>query len=186
MSRPLTIDLPDWAIPLEDPARRFSGDVEKMRFVIDLARLNVERDSNGPFGAAVFSRSKLIAIGVNSVLRLGNSVLHAELMAIMRAQRAVGSYTLNRPEQEACELFTSCEPCAMCLGGVLWSGVRRLVCAAAADDARAIGFDEGPVFPASYAYLERAGIEVTRGLLADEAAEVIRRYRREGGLIYNG
>jgi tRNA(Arg) A34 adenosine deaminase TadA len=74
----------------------------------------------------------------------------------------------------------------MCLGGILWSGVRRLVCAAPAANARAIGFDEGPVTEASYAYLEKAGIEVLRGVLAEDAEAVIRRYAELGGTIYNG
>ena len=60
------------------------------------------------------------------------------------------------------ELVSSCEPCAMCLGATLWSGVRRLVTGATKADAEAIGYDEGPVFPESYAHLERRGIEVVR------------------------
>jgi tRNA(Arg) A34 adenosine deaminase TadA len=73
----------------------------------------------------------------------------------------------------------------MCLGGILWSGIQRLVCGASAAAARAIGFDEGPVNPDSYRHLEQAGIEVRCGVLADEAAGVIRLYRQRGGTIYN-
>lgn len=184
----LPLDLPDWAAPLEDPARCFRDDAEKMRFVIDLARSNVEAGSGGPFGAAIFSRDegRVLAIGVNSVLRLKSSVLHAEMLAILRAQRGLGWHTLHRPGQPEYELFASCEPCAMCLGGILWSGLRHLVCAAPAASARAVGFDEGPVTEASYTYLRRAGIEVVRGLLAGEASAVIRRYAELGGPLYNG
>jgi len=184
----LAIDLPDWAIPLEDRSLLIAGTEDRMRFVIELARLNVEHGSGGPFGAAVFTlgEGRLVAIGVNSVVRLGNSVMHAEMMAIMRAERIIASYTLNPAGGDGHELVTSCEPCAMCLGGILWSGLRRLVCGAGADDARGIGFDEGPVFPDSYRHLARAGAEIVRGVLADEAAAVIRRYRASGGPIYNG
>lgn len=156
-----------------------------MRFTIELARQNVEHGSGGPFAAALFSQGegRLIAIGLNSVVRLNSSVLHAEMMAIMRAQRHAGSYTL-RPANLA--LYSSCEPCAMCLGGLLWSGIRRLVCAAPADAARRAGFDEGPVFAESYRHLEGAGIEVRRGLLAGEAEAAIQRYLDIGGVIYNG
>jgi tRNA(Arg) A34 adenosine deaminase TadA len=185
---PLAIDLPDWALPLEDATRRISAVEDRMRFVIGLARSNVDQGSGGPFGAAVFTmdEGRLVAIGVNSVMRLGNSVMHAEMMAIMRAERAIGSFTLNPAGGAGHELVTSCEPCAMCLGGALWSGIRRLVCGAGADAARGIGFDEGPVFPDSYRHLARAGTEVVRNVLADEAAAVIRRYRASGGPIYNG
>lgn len=181
----LPIGLPGWAVAYDDPAAHVTGDEARLRLAIELARLNVEHGTGGPFGAAIFEQAsgRLVAIGVNSVLRLGSSVMHAEMMAIMRAQKALASHTLREP---AHVLYASCEPCAMCLGGILWSGVRRLVCGAPAQAARAIGFDEGPVHPDSYRYLEQAGIEVRRGLLADEAAAVIRRYREGGGVIYNG
>jgi tRNA(Arg) A34 adenosine deaminase TadA len=128
----------------------------------------------------------LVAIGVNSVTRLCNSVLHAEVMAIMLAQRRVGSFTLDGRDHAAHALVTSCEPCAMCLGATLWSGARRLVCGATREDATALGFDEGPVFPESYAYLESRGIAVARGVLREQAAAVLELYRRSGGPIYNG
>lgn len=181
----LPITLPDWAADCDNPATTIPDDEARMRFVIDLARRNVEHGTGGPFGAAIFSlaEGRLLAIGVNSVLRLQSSVMHAEMLAIMRAQQAIGSYTLKQPGHA---LYTSCEPCAMCLGGILWSGVQRLVCAAPAAAAQAIGFDEGPVFPESYRHLERAGIAVTCGLLADHASAVIQLYRDRNGAIYNG
>jgi tRNA(Arg) A34 adenosine deaminase TadA len=74
----------------------------------------------------------------------------------------------------------------MCLGATLWSGVTRLVFGASRDDATALEFDEGPVFPESYAYLESRGIEVVRGVMRKEAAAVLELYRRQGGPIYNG
>jgi tRNA(Arg) A34 adenosine deaminase TadA len=73
----------------------------------------------------------------------------------------------------------------MCLGATLWSGVRGLVCGAAKEDATAVGFDEGPVFAESWAYLERRGVRIARGVLRDEAAAVLERYRAAGGVIYN-
>ncbi len=187
MTFSLCIDLPDWARSMEDSTRCFTDDTKKMRFAIDLARRNVDAGSGGPFGAAIFERAtgRLISLGVNSVIRLQSSVLHAEMLAIMRAQQGLGSYTLHRPGQSEYELFSSCEPCAMCLGGILWSGVRRMVCGAPAASARAIGFDEGPVYPESYGYLENSGIEVVRGLLADEAHTIIVDYRDRDGPIYN-
>ena len=83
-------------------------------------------------------------------------------------------------------LVTSCDPCAMCLGAALWSGVGRIVCGADRDDAAAIGFEEGPVFPESWRFLAARGRTVTRGLLRDEARAVLDLYRTAGGTIYNG
>ena len=84
------------------------------------------------------------------------------------------------------ELATSCEPCAMCLGATLWSGVKRLLCGATRDDALRINFDEGPVFPQSYAYLRDRGIEVVRQVAREEARAVLELYRETSGVIYNG
>jgi tRNA(Arg) A34 adenosine deaminase TadA len=74
----------------------------------------------------------------------------------------------------------------MCLGAVLWSGVRRVLCGASRDDATRLGFDEGPVFPESYRYLHDRGITIIRRVLHLEARAVLESYRERGGTIYNG
>jgi tRNA(Arg) A34 adenosine deaminase TadA len=83
-------------------------------------------------------------------------------------------------------LYTSCEPCAMCLGATLWSGVTRVVWSATREDANRISFDEGPVFAESYAYLRARGLEFEGGVLRDEGREALQLYRQQGGIIYNG
>ncbi len=158
-----------------------------MKLAIAVSRTNVERGTGGPFGAAIFERrsGRVVAVGMNSVVRYNSCVLHAEIMAFTMAQR-VGSFMLNSPNLPAQEMDTSCEPCAMCLGATLWSGVQRLVCGAARDDAAILSFEEGPVFPESYQYLEQRGIKVVRNVLRDEARAVLEIYRQQSGKIYNG
>jgi tRNA(Arg) A34 adenosine deaminase TadA len=182
------IDLPSWIEDVVDWERRYPNDVERMRLAITLSRENVQRRTGGPFGAAIFQRDTgaLVSVGVNSVVRLSNCTLHAEMVAFMLAQQRVGSFTLAAPGMPAHELVTSCEPCAMCLGATLWSGVHRVVYGAAREDASRLNFEEGPVFPESYAYLEERGLAIARNVLRDEAREVLEMYRRQGGLIYNG
>ena len=182
------VDLPAWAAAFEPVGQTFAGDSERMQLAIDLARENVTRQTGGPFGAAIFEgdTGKLVAIGVNSVVRLNNCALHAEMVAFMRAQAALRSYSLGLPGMPSHDLFTSCEPCAMCLGAVLWSGVRRVVFAARRDDALRLSFDEGPVFPESFAYLRRRGIRIEGGPLREAARQVMEHYRSAGGAIYNG
>ncbi len=181
----LSLPLPEWACTSVGNSGIFAGDAEKMAFAIGLARSNVVQGTGGPFGAAIFNREsgELVSAGVNLVVAAMNSVLHAEMVAIMAAEAELGTYTLAT--RGRFELFSSCEPCAMCLGGILWSGVERLVCAAAADDARAIGFDEGPVYPGSYRYLEERGIEIERGFMREEGRSVLELYRERGGILYN-
>ena len=182
------IEYPDWVDSVVDWQRTYRGDEERMRVAIAVARANVERSTGGPFGAAVFeSRSgKLVAVGMNAVVRLNNCLLHGETMAFMMAQQRVGSFTLSAPYLPEHELHTSCEPCAMCLGATLWSGVRRVVYGAGREDAAKLNFEEGPVFPESYHYLEDRGISIARNVLRDEARAVLELYREKSGTIYNG
>jgi tRNA(Arg) A34 adenosine deaminase TadA len=182
------ISLPSWVREYVDWNRCYTTDEERMRLAIDLARQNVVRRTGGPFGSAIFRSDDgaLIGVGTNSVIRLNNSTLHAEMVAFMMAQASLGTYSLGADGLPAHELYTSCEPCAMCLGGVLWSGVRRLVCAATREDANRLSFDEGPVFPESYTYLAERGVEVTREMCREEANEVFALYLARGGAIYNG
>jgi len=181
------VDLPRWIDDVVDWGRTYTTDVDRMRLAIALSRENVQRRTGGPFGAAIFARDSgaLVSVGVNSVVRLSNCTLHAEMVAFMLAQHRVGSFTLAAPGLPAHELVTSCEPCAMCLGAALWSGVRRIVCGAAREDATRLRFEEGPVFPQSYVYLEERGIEIVRNVLRAEARDVLERYRARGGPIYN-
>lgn len=159
-----------------------------MALVIALARDNVNRKTGGPFAAAVFEREsgRLVAAGVNLVTTAGLSIAHAEIVALMGAQRAIGDYHLGRPGRPALELVTSTAPCAMCLGAIPWSGVHALVCGARDEDARAIGFDEGHK-PADWrANLASRGILLTEDVGREAAAAVLREYRDAGGEIYNG
>ena len=184
----VTLGLPGWVEELlADEDRAYPTVEERMDLAVSLARENVRRGTGGPFGAAVFERAtgRLLAPGVNLVVGSGCSVFHAEMVAIMVAQKRLGNFDLGDPESPAHELVTSTEPCAMCLGAVPWSGVRGLVCGARDEDARAVGFDEGAKMDLWVPALERRGIGVTRDVLRDEAAAVLREYAASGGEIYN-
>ncbi len=180
--------LPDWVDAVVDWGRPLESEEARMRLAIRLARENVERGTGGPFGAVVAEREtgRLLSVGVNSVVRLHNCTLHAEMVAFMLAQARLGTFSCGAPGLPAYELATSCDPCAMCLGATLWSGVRHVRCGATRDDAMLLRFDEGPVFASSWAYLRRRGIDVRHGVLRDEAVAVFDLYRDRGGAVYNG
>jgi tRNA(Arg) A34 adenosine deaminase TadA len=183
----VVVEYPDWVARVVDWARPLASIPERMRLAVRLAQENVDRETGGPFGAIIVEREsgRLVSVGMNSVVRLANCTLHGEMVAFMMAQQRLRSYTLGAPGMPEHELVTSCEPCAMCLGAALWSGVRSIVCGAGRDDATRLQFEEGPVFPQSYKYLEERGIAITRGVLRDEARGVLERYRARGGKIYN-
>ena len=100
-----------------------------MRFVLKLTLQNIEKKTGGPFGAAVFESEsgQLVSVGVNVVLKQGCSAAHAEMMAIMLAQQELGTHDLGITELPEFQLVTSGKMCAMCLGSVVWSGVREVL-----------------------------------------------------------
>jgi len=183
----VSIQLPEWVGHFlgEDPV--ICPTVEdRMRFVIRLARLNVEQQTGGPFGAGVFdSAGRLVAPGVNIVLSSNCSILHAEIVAITVAQKILGRYDIGDGGRAHYDLVASTEPCAMCFGAVPWAGVCRLVCGARDEDARRIGFDEGPKLRDWAQALESRSIHVIRDVLRKEAISVLQYYEEIGGPIYN-
>ena len=178
--------LPDWVERLAVPGTVYDTDEARMELAIALAWENV-RQGGGPFGAAVFHApsGRLVAAGVNVVVPARSSLAHAEVMAIAGAQRAYDTHDLGAPTLPRLLLACSAEPCVMCQGAVIWSGVRALECGARGEDVELAGFDEGPKHVGWDAELGRRGIAVTRDLLRAQAAEVLREYADEGRHVYN-
>jgi hypothetical protein len=106
-------------------------------------------------------------------------------LAIALAQKKLGRYDIGDEGRSHYTLVASTEPCAMCFGALPWSGVTRLVCGARDEDARKIGFDEGPKLPDWQEALQQRGIRVTRDVLRLEAVAVLELYTDRGGPIYN-
>ena len=184
----VVLQLPDWIENVLSDSQQVCPNVEeRMRLVVKLAQLNIEHETGGPFSAGIFeSKSgRLISAGVNLVESANCSIAHAEMVAIAVAQRVIGSYDLGSRKNIAYQLVTSTEPCAMCLGAIPWSGVRSVVCGARDEDARAIGFDEGPKPDNWIKSLEDRGIRVRRDVLREQAKGVLLEYSERGGLIYN-
>lgn len=182
----LLIELPPWVDGFVDWQRQYPRIEDRMALVIALGHEQVRRATGGPFAAAVFERDSgiLVAVGVNLAVLSHNCALHAEVVALMMAGAALHSHSLGGDGMPPHELVSSCEPCAMCLGATLWSGVARLVTGATKADAESIGYDEGPVFPESYAHLERKGVTVVRDVLRSEAKALFTAYQAAGGVIY--
>jgi tRNA(Arg) A34 adenosine deaminase TadA len=177
----ITLEIPAW---VDEVVAGFSAplvdDDARMALTVRLSRENVAR-GGGPFGGTVFAEDRLLSAGVNLVLGTGFSIAHAEIVALMRAQAALGQSSLNPPPLT---LFASTEPCCQCFGALVWAGVKRLVCGATTADAEAVGFDEGPKPPAWSDVLEQRGIVVSLGLRRADAQAVLAEYVARGGPIY--
>ncbi len=174
----INLSLPPWVEDFVEKleGRDFSDVEERMHVAIELAKWNQEQGTGGPFGAAVFNLDsfELVAPGVNVVVASHCSLAHAEMMALSLAQKKRETYDLGGVAMPKMELVTSTEPCAMCMGATVWSGVRRLVCGARDSDARKVGFDEGPK-PVRWP-----------GQLRNEPAQVLCDQADQEGMIYNG
>lgn len=183
----ITFDLPSWVAEQCETYQSATDPEVQMHFVVNAASRNVAEESGGPFAAAIFQSDtgELVSLGVNLVNTGGMSILHAEMVAIAVAQRKLGVYDLGGVGLSRHQLVTSTEPCAMCFGAIPWSGVVRVVTGARAEDAQAIGFDEGPK-PADWiAGLTARGIEVATEVRREEARQVLQGYLKRGGSIYN-
>ncbi|NBD38466.1 MAG: nucleoside deaminase [Verrucomicrobia bacterium] len=183
----VTLDQPHW-LHAEELGKQppLLDEAGQMRRVLELTRRNIEEKTGGPFGAAVFDRDsgQLISAAVNRVQPLHNSTAHAEMIALMLAQKRMGSARLDE-KGKACVLVTSAQPCSMCFGALPWAGIRRLVIGARREEVESIaGFDEGPMPEKWPEALRARGIEVRQDVLREEAVEALRLYAESGGDPY--
>lgn len=108
-----------------------------MREAIALAKRGMEQNQGGPFGAVIVQSGKIIGRGHNQVTSRNDPTAHAEVVAIREACQYLGRFQLSD-----CEIYTSCEPCPMCLGAIYWARISRIIYACDREDAAAIDFDD--------------------------------------------
>jgi tRNA(Arg) A34 adenosine deaminase TadA len=112
-----------------------------MQIAVDLARQGMENGDGGPFGSIVVKGEEIIGRGWNQVLLLNDPTAHAEVIAIRDACKKLQSFQL-----QDCEIYTSCEPCPMCLGAIYWARPKRVYFANTKEDAAAIDFDDSFIY----------------------------------------
>jgi guanine deaminase len=117
-----------------------TDDMEFMRLAIRLSLESVER-GGGPFGAVVVKNGEVVATGSNSVTQHNDPTAHAEIIAIREAARKLNTYDLS-----GCTIYSSCEPCPMCLGAIYWAHFDKLFYANTKTDAQNIGFDDSFIY----------------------------------------
>lgn len=171
------IVLPDWLSVWPLP-KAPASDEECMRLAIAIARENVARRQGGPFGAVLRSDidGRIISVGVNLVPVTGKALMHGEIVAFLMAGKELAPNVAT--------LFSSSEPCIMCLGASHWASVARIVSGALRSDAEAIGFNEGDGCEELEAQMTGRGVRFDAGLLREDALDVFRLYAEGGGPIY--
>ncbi len=112
-----------------------------MRRAIELSVENAKSGRGGPFGCVIVRDGKIIAEGANRVTSANDPTAHAEVVAIREACKVLGSFQLD-----GCEIYTSCEPCPMCMGAIYWARPARVFYACTHTDAAAFGFDDSFIY----------------------------------------
>lgn len=133
-----------------------------MRLAIKLAKHSIE-NGGGPFGAVIVKDGKIIAEGANSVTLDNDPTAHAEVSVIRKACATLGTFNLS-----GCEIYSSCEPCPMCLSAIYWSHIDRIYYGCDKQDAKDIGFDDSFIYEQIELTPDKRSIEATQ-LLQNEA-----------------
>jgi len=135
---------------------------------INLSIENVKSGNGGPFGAVVVKDGVIIARGANSVTSTNDPTAHAEVVAIRNACKELGSFQLD-----GCEIYTSCEPCPMCLGAIYWARPDKMYYANTKADAAEIAFDDQFIYDEIETPVENRKL-VTEQMMREEALEAFR------------
>ena len=146
---------------------------ELMRRAIALALENVRTARGGPFAALVAKQGNVIGEGANSVTGTNDPTAHAEVVAIRAACRALGTFQLID-----CELYTTCEPCPMCLGAIYWARPARVFYAGVAADAADAGFDDAFIYEELQRPPESRRIPMTQ-LMREESLAIFAAWKRQ-------
>lgn len=150
-----------------------SNDIaEFMLEAIRLSVANVEEGQGGPFGAVVVKDGKIIARGVNKVTAHNDPTAHAEVVAIREACKVLKTFQLD-----GCEIYTSCEPCPMCLGAIYWARPDKLYYANSKEDAAAIQFDDQFIYEEIAKPVDQRKL-FTKQMLREEAMEAFNKWAK--------
>ena len=147
----------------------------EMKFLeraIELAGTGVKEGKGGPFGCVIVHNNEIVGEGSNEVTSSNDPTAHAEVVAIRNACAKLGTYQLND-----CVIYTSCEPCPMCLGAIYWARPSKIYYANTKEDAAAIEFDDHFIYSEMELPVEKRKLP-TFQLLRDEALEAFERWKK--------
>lgn len=146
-----------------------------MRMAIALAEYNVAHNQGGPFGAVVVKNNEVIAASANRVVPENDPTAHAEISAIRDACKQLGTYDLS-----GCEIYSSCEPCPMCLAAIYWAHIDKVYFANTKIDAADIGFDDNFIYEQMSCTMEKRKVTFTQ-VLREEALKTFQKWSQSSG-----
>ena len=151
--------------------------VQFMKRAIELSRSNMNANKGGPFGAVVVKDGSIVGEGWNQVTSSNDPTAHAEVMAIRNAARNLNNFDLN-----GCEIYTSCEPCPMCLSAIYWARIDKIYYANTRKDAAQINFDDDFLYTEINQPLDKRKVPIAQ-LLRDEAQAVFTEWKNKADKI---
>ncbi len=147
-----------------------------MKMAIELANENID-NGGGPFGAVIVKGDEVVATGVNRVTANNDPTAHAEVNAIREACQKLNTFDLS-----GCELYTSCEPCPMCLGAIYWAHIDKIYYGATKADAADAGFDDSFIYDEIELPLDERRLESAQ-IYAEEAAAIFEKWKNNSDKI---
>ena len=151
---------------------------EYMKIAKDKAIQGLENKEGGPFGAIIIDKEgNIIAEGNNKVLCNNDPTAHAEIVAIRTACEKLKTYNLSN-----CTLYTSCEPCPMCLSAIIWANIKNVYYGCTKEDAGKIGFRDDIIY--QYLKGEKQELITLKQMERDECMQAFEEYKKENGIIY--
>lgn len=147
-----------------------------MRMAIEMADENI-KNGGGPFGAVVVKEGKVVGMGANQVTNHNDPTAHAEVLAIREASRVLNTFNLSN-----CVLYTSCEPCPMCLGAIYWARIPHVYYGNNREDAASIGFDDEFIYRELSMPMASRSI-LMQPLLSEEALNTFRAWSEKSDKI---
>jgi guanine deaminase len=142
-----------------------------MSRAISLAQKGMDENRGGPFGAVVVLNGEIVGEGFNQVTSTNDPTAHAEVMAIREACRKLGSFQLDN-----CTIYTSCEPCPMCLGAIYWARPERVFYACTREDAAQIDFDDQFIYEEIEKPIDERELKI-KNFMRDEALKVFNNWK---------
>ena len=146
-----------------------------MQMAIELSEYNVKQGLGGPFGAVIVKDGMVIARSANKVVQQNDPTAHAEVSAIRLACQELETYSLA-----GCEIYTSCEPCPMCLGAIYWARIDKIYYANTKADAASIGFDDHFIYLELELSMDKRKLPIVQ-LMRDEALNAFKLWSETEG-----
>jgi tRNA(Arg) A34 adenosine deaminase TadA len=156
-------------------------DNSKENFMLEavlLSRENIKNKTGGPFGAVIVKEGKIVSGGSNKVTAVNDPTAHAEIEAIRAACKKLGTFSL-----EGCEIYTSCEPCPMCLSAIYWARIEKIFYANTREDAAALNFDDEFLYEEIGKPVSQRKIPMNQ-LLREEALKVFTEWENKKDKIH--